>query len=1238
MRQVSEKRKTRWAAGLCLGLALILSAAGCGGSSVAATLTVTLTPATATALVGSFVQFTVVPSATIDSATFLVNDVAGGNTTVGTITTVGLYQAPTLVPANTTITVTVQAANSGNGTSASATATVTLDSGVRVSFAPTTFTIGNSDTFPLPVKVTVTGVPPNASISGVCDSLLLTSGTTCKAVTWSANNGSIDGNGTYTGPGTDGTATVTATSVYDTTRSATATITLVDPVDPTVSSISNDVGAIGATQQDIYLTGANFLSDTVVKANGKLVNNTDLVSSSVLRVRLAAADLKVASTPTTLTFTAAMQGGADQSCSTPCQLKLSAQRPAIVGTVPDSFKAGSTADIFVDGGYYGTSGSPTVSVDFGGQLASVISANQLKIPSAGSSTPGLAPITVTSNVTGASVGSAVANVAVQPVISTALVPSASPSVGTQPSSVAINTATGIAVVANQGSNSVALIDLASPASPLGFICTATQGATLSLAEPVCPASGPTSVAVDNLRNLALVTNSSSTPPNVAVIDLAAQKVREIIIPAAVNIIARTPWAVGINPVTGQAIVAYQSAGFASVIDLTQTPAVIKGLVAASTGPTPHIAVSPRLNWALVTPGGAGSLSIVDLSVSRQNKNSISSASRSSNVVTIVTSSAHTLRPGDPVLISGVADSSFNGVFNVTGVSGNTFTYSQTASNTTSGGGTANYALPIATVATSLSTIGVGINDETQKAILVDPSGTTPALIYNLLDQTSTTIPGLALTGNAAGAFNPLTNVAVTVNRINSDGAVIDPATPALIANGTLTGLPNQPPSPDQPVDVAIDPGTNQAVVVNQGNNSVSIYSLGAIRTPQVLQVSRQDNGAGAALPPEIVVNSTLTTAATANPQTLTIIGSGFVNGTSKARLDSANLVTTFVSSRILTAVVPPAMLTAGPRIYALEVVNSATASNATAFTVSQSVDVSSAGCSAPAPQSVAIDYSSRNLAIVTNPGCNNVAIIHLGGANAGTGQTVAVGKNPQGVAVYIQSTAAPAYAVVANADDNTASIVDIDGNTVAATVNTDPTPIGVAIDQGLGMAVVTASNANVIDTFTISSTPSAPTVLPVQSRPMAVAVNPVTHIAAVANTSSNSVSLVDLKQVAPTLQVAANGLPAGIAFDPISTDYLVVASLANQLLVLDPINQSTTALRMGINPTSVAYNFNSSTLVTTNGVSQTMSVMDFVSGRIRAVFSFNPSGRFAVDIHPFSNLAVIADSADNRVILRPLPR
>jgi len=207
-----------------------------------------------------------------------------------------------------------------------------------------------------------------------------------------------------------------------------------------------------------------------------------------------------------------------------------------------------------------------------------------------------------------------------------------------------------------------------------------------------------------------------------------------------------------------------------------------------------------------------------------------------------------------------------------------------------------------------------------------------------------------------------------------------------------------------------------------------------------------------------------------------------------------------------------------------------------------------------------------------------------------------------------------------------------------ATVSTDPGPTGVALDPGLGQVLVTASNANVVDVFALSSSPGTVTSLPVQQRPGAIAVDPARHLAAVANTTSNTVSLVDLTQTSATEHIAASGLPAGVVFDPVSATFLVAASLNNRVLVLDPTTRTTTSLRVGINPTSIAYNFASSTLVTTNSSSQTLSVMDFRSGRVRAVLNFRPSGRFAVDIHPFSNVAVIADSAGNKVFLRPLPQ
>jgi hypothetical protein len=131
------------------------------------------------------------------------------------------------------------------------------------------------------------------------------------------------------------------------------------------------LGAAGAVLQDVYLTGANFISTTQVLFNGSPVANTDLVSSTVLRARLSDANLK---TPGTFEFRALRQGSTNVGCtdsgaSAPCTLTLTRQRPAIAGTTPDSFPQGSAPTIAVDGGYFGPASGSTVTAQFGSQPA-----------------------------------------------------------------------------------------------------------------------------------------------------------------------------------------------------------------------------------------------------------------------------------------------------------------------------------------------------------------------------------------------------------------------------------------------------------------------------------------------------------------------------------------------------------------------------------------------------------------------------------------------------------------------------------------------------------------------------------------------------------------------------------------------------------------------------------------------------------------------------------------------------
>jgi DNA-binding beta-propeller fold protein YncE len=60
-------------------------------------------------------------------------------------------------------------------------------------------------------------------------------------------------------------------------------------------------------------------------------------------------------------------------------------------------------------------------------------------------------------------------------------------------------------------------------------------------------------------------------------------------------------------------------------------------------------------------------------------------------------------------------------------------------------------------------------------------------------------------------------------------------------------------------------------------------------------------------------------------------------------------------------------------------------------------------------------------------------------------------------------------------------------------------------------------------------------------------------------------------------------------------------------------------------------------LVTANNVSNTISVIDYLSQTVQAVLPIANSAMFSVAIDPLSNMAVVADQANNRVLIVPLP-
>ncbi len=116
--------------------------------------------------------------------------------------------------------------------------------------------------------------------------------------------------------------------------------------------------------------------------------------------------------------------------------------------------------------------------------------------------------------------------------------------------------------------------------------------------------------------------------------------------------------------------------------------------------------------------------------------------------------------------------------------------------------------------------------------------------------------------------------------------------------------------------------------------------------------------------------------------------------------------------------------------------------------------------------------------------------------------------------------------------------------------------------------------------------------------------------------------------------------PTGVVFDPSVTPALfyAVSTQGNVITAFNPDAGTTQTIKVGINPNAIAYNFQTGTILTVNSLSNTISIVDSQTFTTKATLGIGAASKFAAAIETFTNLAVIADQANNRVILFPLPK
>jgi hypothetical protein len=229
-------------------LALLTAGActlGCGGGGVGPvapppppppSISVSVAPSSATVLLGLTQQFTASVTGTSDTGvTWLVNNVPGGNSTLGTIDAQGMYTAPPNLPSPATLQIT---AKSQADSSKSASAQLTLASDISITVSPPAANVELGAALRFSATLTSAG-KPNIAVQWTL------SGAACPT-----SCGSIDAAGNYTAPPNlpvVPTVTVVATSIADPSRHAEATIQLTSSFTLSLSGPSSV--STGATAQ-----------------------------------------------------------------------------------------------------------------------------------------------------------------------------------------------------------------------------------------------------------------------------------------------------------------------------------------------------------------------------------------------------------------------------------------------------------------------------------------------------------------------------------------------------------------------------------------------------------------------------------------------------------------------------------------------------------------------------------------------------------------------------------------------------------------------------------------------------------------------------------------------------------------------------------------------------------------------------------------------------------------------------
>ncbi|WP_162958724.1 YncE family protein [Nocardia yunnanensis] len=149
--------------------------------------------------------------------------------------------------------------------------------------------------------------------------------------------------------------------------------------------------------------------------------------------------------------------------------------------------------------------------------------------------------------------------------------------------------------------------------------------------------------------------------------------------------------------------------------------------------------------------------------------------------------------------------------------------------------------------------------------------------------------------------------------------------------------------------------------------------------------------------------------------------------------------------------------------------------------------------------------------------------------------------------------------------------------------------------------------------------------------PNGVAIDPGAHLAYVANSVGNSVSVIDMASKAVAATIAVGKSPSALAVDTDAHTLYVTDQDDNTLSVIDTNTRAVVAtVPVGKNPSGVAVDFGAHVAYVANLGENSVSVLDATTRTVTATLS-GLKGAIAVAVDPGSHRAYVADRDSNSV-------